>query len=65
MIESTGDMDSKNVKRPYAVLLLAFFLLAYILPLGSRHLIIPDETRYAEIPREMISSGDWVRSSSR
>lgn len=53
-------MDSKNVKRPYTLLLLSFFLLAYILPLGSRHLIIPDETRYAEIPREMISSGDWV-----
>ncbi|MDM8521913.1 phospholipid carrier-dependent glycosyltransferase [Desulfococcaceae bacterium HSG8] len=36
------------------------FLLLYILPLGVRPMIIPDEPRYAEIPREMIASGDWV-----
>lgn len=43
-----------------AVALIACFVLVYILPLGVRKMIIPDETRYAEIPREMIATGDWV-----
>ena len=51
---------SMNPQRRYAILLLLFFLIAYILPLGGRDLLVPDETRYAEIPREMISGGDWV-----
>ena len=48
------------VKYQYAFLLLSFFLVVYILSLGVRDLIVPDETRYAEIPREMIAEGDWV-----
>ncbi|MGB2928808.1 MAG: phospholipid carrier-dependent glycosyltransferase [Desulfobacterales bacterium] len=50
----------KRVKRHYAVLLLSFFLFSYILPLGARDLVVPDETRYSEIPREMIARGDWI-----
>ena len=41
-------------------LLVSFFLFVFILPLGVRDLIVPDETRYAEIPREMVASDDWV-----
>jgi 4-amino-4-deoxy-L-arabinose transferase len=49
-----------TINRRHALLLLSFFLIAYILPLGARDLLVPDETRYGEIPREMIASGDWV-----
>ena len=41
----------------YALLLLSFYVLVYLLPLGARDLLVPDETRYAEVPREMIASG--------
>lgn len=40
--------------------ILMFFTLVYLIPLGIRPLLIPDEPRYAEIPREMIASGEWV-----
>jgi 4-amino-4-deoxy-L-arabinose transferase len=51
--------DSVAIKR--AVLVLGIFYLAvYLLPLGVRPLFVPDETRYAEIPREILSTGDWV-----
>jgi 4-amino-4-deoxy-L-arabinose transferase len=40
--------------------LLGLFLLFILLPLGLRALWIPDESRYAEIAREMLESGNWV-----
>jgi 4-amino-4-deoxy-L-arabinose transferase len=47
-------------KNQYILTILVFFTLVYLLPLGVRPLLGPDETRYAAIPREMVSSGDWV-----
>ena len=43
----------------YALLFLLFVCM-YLVPLGLRPMIMPDEFRYAEIPREMIESGNWV-----
>jgi len=40
--------------------LLGLCLLAYLLPLGTHGLWIPDETRYAQISQGMLLSGDWV-----
>ena len=43
-----------------------YFLIALIvltvciLPLGGRPMLTPDETRYAEIPREMMLTGNYV-----
>jgi 4-amino-4-deoxy-L-arabinose transferase-like glycosyltransferase len=34
--------------------------LLWFAPLAERPLFDPDEGRYAEIPREMLSGGDWV-----
>ena len=47
-------------KTHYIFILLIFFALVYLLPLGMRPLLVPDETRYAEIPREMVATGEWV-----
>jgi len=42
------------------LLLLAVLAAAWFGTLDYRKLIKPDEGRYAEIPREMVASGDWL-----
>ncbi len=54
-------MSSANRSWPSAgVVLLIAFAVFYLLTLGIRPLSRPDEFRYAEIAREMLTSGDWV-----
>ncbi|MGY2439521.1 lipid IV(A) 4-amino-4-deoxy-L-arabinosyltransferase [Pseudomonas sp. SDO52101_S400] len=47
-------------KRWALPLLIGLILLAYLLPLGTHGLWIPDETRYAQISQDMLLSGNWV-----
>jgi len=49
---------SESYSRNRLLALLAAFALAWFCNLGYRHLVKPDEGRYAEIPREMVASGD-------
>jgi len=46
--------------RKWSVAVIGLFVLIYIVPLGVRPVANPDEVRYAEIPREMIISGNWI-----
>lgn len=41
-------------------LLCTLFVVLYLLPLAALPLFVPDETRYAEVPREMLTTGDWI-----
>lgn len=51
------------MSRPHwrgAAIAAGLFVGVYLLPLGARPLLLPDEFRYAEVAREMLASGDWV-----
>lgn len=52
-------MEPLNLSRRWLWLLLAVAVL-WFGNIEYRKLIKPDEGRYAEIPREMVASGDWV-----
>jgi 4-amino-4-deoxy-L-arabinose transferase-like glycosyltransferase len=53
--------SSSATREHWAYCGLALLLaLLWLATLGSRPLFNPDEGRYAEIPREMLSGGDWV-----
>ncbi len=49
-----------NLRRHLVVATLLFILFAYCYRLGDHGLIDPDEGRYAEIPREMLETGDFI-----
>src|SRR6476469_173248 len=49
-----------TLSRPAWIALVLVFALVWFANLDYRRLIHPDEGRYAEIPREMVASGDWV-----
>jgi 4-amino-4-deoxy-L-arabinose transferase len=51
---------SQLLRKRGALILLAFWLIAYLIPLGWRPLVQPEELRHAELAREILVSGDWV-----
>ncbi|MDI1319289.1 MAG: hypothetical protein PSW75_03720, partial [bacterium] len=53
------DPATATCRRDLLSLALVFGLL-YFFQLGDSTLVNPDESRYAEIPREMVASGDYV-----
>jgi 4-amino-4-deoxy-L-arabinose transferase-like glycosyltransferase len=56
----TPDRPAAPLTRRGALILLGVFTLIWFSNLDYRRLVHPDEGRYAEIPREMLVSGDWV-----
>jgi 4-amino-4-deoxy-L-arabinose transferase-like glycosyltransferase len=53
-------MTGLKISRRGWLLILAAAALVWFSNIEYRKLIHPDEGRYAEIPREMVASGDWV-----
>ncbi|HEY1900514.1 MAG TPA: phospholipid carrier-dependent glycosyltransferase [Steroidobacteraceae bacterium] len=59
MSQAIESLQGKSLRR-WLWVLLGAFLLVWLISLGHRALYNEDEGRYAEIPREMLASGDWV-----
>ena len=53
-------LSSISKRNIFFIAIAAALVLLYIVPLGSYPLMEPDEGRYAEIPREMIESGNYI-----
>lgn len=59
----TNKIPAPSLSKPVnvaIVLIVLGYILIYLLPLGIRPLSTPDETRYGEIPYEMLQTGDWA-----
>jgi len=54
------DVAQEPLARSRLLLLFAALIVVWFGNLDHRKLFHPDEGRYAEIPREMVVSGDWV-----
>lgn len=51
---------TRSIALTVGLILIALYAVVYIIPLGHRPLILPDESRYAEIPREMLANDRWM-----
>ncbi len=47
--------------RILSLVTIILYLFLYIGPLAERPLFVPDEARYAEISREMVATGEWLK----
>src|ERR1700761_415940 len=56
-----NDMPSRlPLNRTTLLLLVLALAVIWFVPLGWRHLLPSDEGRYAEMAREMFTTGDWI-----
>jgi 4-amino-4-deoxy-L-arabinose transferase-like glycosyltransferase len=57
---SAENLRPVRARRWVAVVLVFATLVLWFVSIEHRKLVNPDEGRYAEIPREMLASGDWL-----